>query len=248
MHMPVGALFGIAAFSAFSFFLGWRVLRLARRSGGLPERALGIAFLFSGGIAPLLQAPPLMEVGPVAVQRACFAGVRLGIDLGIGCQMLFTWQVFRRESAWARRLFACAVASLAILYAAYAASGVLGDHRYRGVWFWLEVPLHVSGLVWGAAEALRYHRLMRRRLALGLADPIVADRFLLWGVAVGASAVSLAIPPLVELSPSEAALRPWIAPMAAGPAFVSIAAYALTFFPPAAYRRRLLRRAAREAA
>jgi hypothetical protein len=36
---------------------------------------------------------------------------------------------------------------------------------------------------WGAVEALRWWRLLRRRLALGLADPVVTNRFLLWGLA-----------------------------------------------------------------
>jgi hypothetical protein len=35
---------------------------------------------------------------------------------------------------------------------------------------------------WTAWESLRYHGLMRRRVRLGLADPEVSNRFLLWGL------------------------------------------------------------------
>ena len=45
---------------------------------------------------------------------------------------------------------------------------------------------------WSAFEAFRYRGLLRRRIPLGLADPLVADRFGLWGwtsvFAAGASA------------------------------------------------------------
>jgi hypothetical protein len=42
--------------------------------------------------------------------------------------------------------------------------------------------------VWMAVEALHYHGRMRRRMALGLADATVTDRFLLWGAGAAASA------------------------------------------------------------
>jgi hypothetical protein len=35
--------------------------------------------------------------------------------------------------------------------------------------------------LWTALERFHYHRMALRRLALGLADPIVANRFFLWG-------------------------------------------------------------------
>ena len=58
-------------------------------------------------------------------------------------------------------------------------------------------PLHLfgeavrlGGLLWGSSEALRYYAAMRRRLALGLADPVVTNRFLLWGVAMSAGVIA----------------------------------------------------------
>jgi hypothetical protein len=35
--------------------------------------------------------------------------------------------------------------------------------------------------VWTAVESFRYRALLRRRIPLGLADPLVADRFGKWG-------------------------------------------------------------------
>ena len=54
----------------------------------------------------------------------------------------------------------------------------------------------VSSL-WGAAESLRYFSMMRRRAKLGLADPLVTNRFLLWGLGIGAAMVGLR--PIAEL-------------------------------------------------
>ncbi len=39
---------------------------------------------------------------------------------------------------------------------------------------------------WACYESLRYYRSMHRRQTLGLADPIVANRFLLWSIWTGA--------------------------------------------------------------
>ena len=41
----------------------------------------------------------------------------------------------------------------------------------------------VLAFAWGGFEALRYFFLLRRRQALGLADPVVTNRFLLWAIA-----------------------------------------------------------------
>jgi hypothetical protein len=79
---------------------------------------------------------------------------------------------------------------------------------------------------------------MRRRLRLGLADPLVTNRFLLWGLGIGAaglgSLISLIVQQVVGLSMAElpaltfsnslfglcSALLMWVA-----------------FLPPAAWRR-----------
>lgn len=45
--------------------------------------------------------------------------------------------------------------------------------------------------LWSATEAFLYHDRMRHRSALGLADPIVANRFLLWAVAALCTTLSI---------------------------------------------------------
>jgi hypothetical protein len=75
---------------------------------------------------------------------------------------------------------------------------------------------------WGFAESLRYHRLMKRRLEMNLANSVVANRFALFSIWRGA----LCVMPLVR------------ATALAGSA-VCFAALWLSFFPPHAYLERI---------
>jgi hypothetical protein len=242
--MPLGALLGAAIFVTWSLVLGARLLEMARRTRGLPELAMGTAFVASGGVGFALQiaaqTPDLLS--PLASARAMAAG-KLCVQLGVGCQALFTWRVFRPDRAWAARWFAAVVVSLAAISAGYAASGHLGDPVYSGVWFWLESLAQMIATGWGAAEALRFHRLMRRRLRLGLADPVVTNRFLVWGVAIGAGVLAIAVGPLIHAIGVESPCTPYLLGLAGAVAVTSALGYWLTFFPPASYRHLVVRRA-----
>jgi hypothetical protein len=98
--------------------------------------------------------------------------------------------------------------------------------------------------MWAAFEAFRYHALMSKRRALGLADPVVVNRFLLWGVASLFSVAAIwtiSLPailglPLVE----QQRLAPVSMSVTAVWGIGAISSYWLTFFPPAWYRSRLL--------
>jgi hypothetical protein len=59
--------------------------------------------------------------------------------------------------------------------------------------------LLIGCLLWGSAEALVYWRKMRRRLRLGLADPIVTNRFFLWGLGAGAAGLGSTIGTVAQL-------------------------------------------------
>jgi hypothetical protein len=239
--MPAGAIVGLAAFVGLSLALGVRLFGLARRSGGLPEYALAVAFFFSGGIGAALQAVKPLGLGSPELQSAAWVCVRASIDLGIGCQVLFTWRVFRPRSPGAAAAFVAFAGAAAAILAGYTAAGALGDPLYRGRWFWIEAALHLLALGWASIEPLRYHARMQRRLRLGLADPVVANRFLVWGIAVAAACGAVAVPAAFEALglANETGL---LAGITAAFALVSALGYALTFFPPHSYRRFLARR------
>jgi hypothetical protein len=105
----------------------------------------------------------------------------------------------------------------------------------------------IACLFWGSVEALRYWRLMSRRTRLGLADPVVTNRFLLWGLGAGAAGVGTTVGIVAQwwtgLPPLEIPLV-----MLSSSLHGSVAAVAMwfAFLPPAAYLRRLTERSARQ--
>lgn len=242
--MPLGALLGLAAFVAFSLTLGVRMFLLALRSGGVPELALAVAFTFSGGLGAALQVVRPLALGSELFQWASYAAVRVTMHLGLACPLLFTWRVFRPASRRAAAGFVAMVLASLVVLQGYASSGAFGDPLYRGAWFWIEAAIYGIGFGWCAAEPLRFHSLMRRRLRLGLAEPLVVNRFLLWGLACCGALGAILVPVSFELLAlaNETGL---IAGLSASCALVSLVAYALAFFPPRAYGLWLERRAAR---
>jgi len=244
MGLPV--LLGIGSFLAFSLFVGLRLLFLARRTGGAPELAIGLACLSSGflglGLQTLGDTPPLEP----RFAYACFAAGRVFVHVGILCHVFFTWRVFRPGRLWALAIFCGVAAAMAGISLGGASAGTLGDRDYGGLWFLLQVPVHVFGLGWGALEALRYWTQMRRRLELGLADPLVTNRFLVWGMAIGTGGLAVAAEAVLHVLP-DFGPQGTIASICASLGALSILGYGLTFFPPRAYCRWVAGRSAQSA-
>jgi hypothetical protein len=90
-------------------------------------------------------------------------------------------------------------------------------------------------------ESYRYYGLLRRRRALGLADALVTNRFLLWGSASLGTALATwiaSIPYLFAGRPEmQAAWGPPIQVVTATVGVITVTLYGFTFFAPAWYRR-----------
>ena len=180
------ALLSAAAFVLVGATVGAKLLWLARRTRALPETLIGAAlFLLSGVAWPLLLIVSAPEPPPGWVLRLGWAAASVALALGWSSVFLFTWQVFRPGEGWGRWL-----AGLGI--SIELAAGLGGVVRAVGLAEPLELRTgSASGTVlllgaqavyvWTALESFRYRALLRRRLRLGLADPLVAERFGLWG-------------------------------------------------------------------
>jgi hypothetical protein len=170
--------------------VGARLIMLARRTRQLPELCFGISFLFMGVVGyPLsiaarkaaLAGAPVPELLPTAL---------LFQDLSAMAIFIATWQTFRPKARWPRHVM---WASVVVLSASLLGDSVMnGSWAFRdgGVWYELGFWTRASAYFWAAVEAGRYYGTMRRRLKLGLADPVVTDRFRLW--AISSYAVSAA--------------------------------------------------------
>jgi hypothetical protein len=134
-----------------------------------------------------------------------------------------------------------------------AASGAFAGALYRNAWFVLLNAAMLAINLWVGLEPLAYHVKLRRRVALGLAEPLVADRFLLWGVG------SLARAALIVLGAVSGLVLPGVA-AGAREAFtaatlllasllgvLTAGTYWLTFNPTPAYVRWVERRYRRAA-
>jgi hypothetical protein len=233
-------LVGFASFIAASFVVGVRLLVLARRTRKLPELAVGANLVLAGAVGySLLLAAESFHLFPAPLDGlASFAGV-LGISIGSACIALFSRQVFRPTSRAAQLALACVVAWLALgiwgswtLHVSRVSSGV-------GGWFghWGPNLGILAAYGWSTFEPLRYHALMRRRVLIGIADPLVANRFLLWSLGT-LSVCAVTLIHLVAQLLGHYELPPSLVSVVSPLVLIAAVAEWLAFFPPAAYRRR----------
>ncbi|HBZ69397.1 MAG TPA: hypothetical protein DEP35_06560 [Deltaproteobacteria bacterium] len=107
--------------------------------------------------------------------------------VGLVANTSFTWILFRRAEAWAGALLASVGLGAGGLFVAQSAAGGWAN----GALFWGWFPLGIAvSFGWAFMECGRYHRLLRRRLQLGMADPVVTNRFGLYAAATGLAVVT----------------------------------------------------------
>lgn len=229
--------------------VGFRLLALAHRTRQLPETLMGLGLLIvavvGGPLSGVARSPALIgsELGTTlfAVGLGC-------VQLGIACFYAFTWQVFRRDSTLALFfLVATCLALGATGHGLVATSiGSTMDEVYANT---RPFAMGVVGLValsflWTAFESLAYYRKLARRLALGLAEPEVANRFWLWGVgALGIASLCLGM--LVPMSRGVPPLHdPTLLIVMSAGSSVSTICWFFAFFPPKAYLERVRAQAA----
>jgi len=182
---------GFGAFFVVAWVVGIRLLLLARRSGELPELLVGIGVL---GIGPV--GFGLSVIGQHLVGGGLAPAVRatalLAVGAGTVAQFTFIWRVYHPQSRLTMGIVGVTALVTLLCFAASVSSGSTGMQDVtlaNATRSWLLIAC----LLWGSAEAIRYWRMMQRRKALGLADPVVTARFLLWGIAAAAAGIGAAI-------------------------------------------------------
>jgi hypothetical protein len=178
-----------------TFVVGVRLMAQGLRNHQVPELAFGTAFL-SGSLG---------TVGAQLGQRLWWTGgddfattmnaICFAIQVvGTFALFLSTWRIYRPNDAWAFFLAAFGAALAAL---AWVIRWMDGDFALNA----LETPgiavfhaVRITVFAWAAIESLHYHEKMKKRMALGLADPVVTQQIYMWGVsAVAAAAVSVTI-------------------------------------------------------
>jgi hypothetical protein len=235
------------AFFVMAIVIGMRLLALARRTGGKPERLLGWAFQLTAGwgycvLIFSIIARAAMDAIDHPLGQAVTAIGWLAHNIGVVCWLRFNVSVFRPDSAWAKWL---AIVMTAVLFSGWTYhifSGGLATLA-PSMGFWISVSVIGTYPIWTACEAFRYWGLMRRRMALGLAEPMLVDRFRVWGigsVAATAAIWTVNLPSFLGLEHGTPAAddAAAVARLLTGCfGLITVGAYWLTFFPPEFYRR-----------
>jgi hypothetical protein len=87
--------------------------------------------------------------------------------------------------------------------------------------------------------------MMRRRVRLGLGDPVVANRFLLWGIGAGAAGLGSFIGVAGQLATGAAGTQSsWSMLSSSCHGLIAAIALWLAFVPPGFYRRFIEKRSA----
>lgn len=165
--------------------LAIRMLRLASRTRALPELMIGLHMvaLVSGYLVEFVG----MEIasGHPSLGIWLRGTGNLLYAVSIFVYLVFTWRVFAPKSRWAPILVVVTTLALAVGWTGelLTTDFGFGAARFAAPWFWIAFLPRMVGVGWASIEALSHHAKLRRRIALGLADPVATNRMLLWALA-----------------------------------------------------------------
>ena len=226
------------AIIALGLSLAFRLLRLAARTRSAPELAMGIYCLLVS-IGTMLFVATINAITAGSAAAAPLSAVyMLCIGLGAFALAVGIWRIFRPGEAWARALVIGVGLWLAASWIICHLPGkpvLLSDATPANAAF---VAGRVLVYSCGAFEAFRYGAQLKRRVALGLADPVSAHQIRLWSIAWSCVTFMAAGPILINTLGGELALGTWSTLIVLSS--VNAAAWIctwLSFFPPRAYQR-----------
>lgn len=218
--------------------LGARLVALALQTRKLPELWIGLFFMLTSPGAWLMLRALELRGHDAAAHPMAVVGLSL-IGLGTVPVYIFTCTVFRAGERWATWL--AVVGSLLVLWGCFAQLGGFSLHidasRPR-----LELVLgRLLCFGWATAESLRLYSMMRRRVAVGLGDPVLSNRFLLFAAWSAAMGLLPALHALDRLLGGATGYLRLLAVLPKGVGVCMFVAICLNFFPPRAYLRWLRR-------
>ena len=239
-------LLGTLAFVLVSLVIGVRLVALSRRTGERPELYLGLGILGTAVLGYGMQIASVMARGgpagttvtPLIVGLTFFG--RLLHDAGLTLILVFVLTVFHPGKLGPRIGVGLAVACMWIGMCGVGLTGGFQDLLHRNTFWWMEFAVIWTYPLWGAWESFRYHGRMKKRARIGLADPLVANRFLLWGLASLGTFAATWLASWTTLLPDPEMALPYQTFSYLSTATVGICtvtAYSLAFLPPAWYRR-----------
>ncbi len=232
--------FSLIGFSLALLVIAVHLLSIAYRTRKAPELLLGLAFLFmlfgNFVIVWCIEA----EVMPEPLRARWIQFGEVGLDIGFIFAAAFNYRVFRRGAGWAKSL---AWILCVTLVGAQIASWLMLDHWGRfTAFYWVKFGIRACIYLWTAIEGFSYYRLMSRRVRHGLAEPVVANRFLIWGIAACLALIMLfgfEVGDVLDFRSEAGASLSLLGSLSGAPAGVL---FWLTFLAPEGYRKFVQRR------
>ena len=221
---------------------GVRLLRLSQRTGEAPERMLGVCFITIAASAFFYVLPNLPAFESLWLPLN-FTGRLFVIPYAV-IFALFTRRVFRPAERWGGWLVWGTAILLVIGVGGSAMGGDWEGFSISSGWFWVEWVGYTLPFGWAGLETFAQYSRARRRVRLGLCDPLVCNRYLLWAL-FGSLQVFLCLillPQYAEYEASNRFTQTWDALYGAVEIF-SLVMIWLVFVPPDFYRRWIKRNA-----
>ena len=233
----VASLIMLGIFVTVSTVVSARLLALWRRTRALPELLIGVTVACLGPVGfGLLAGGRMLAVESTALAAALTAAGSTAAVLGTISLSIFNWRVYRPDSLWVARMTAAGALVLLTALAIVASSQGFARGEPLG-WSQARGGMLSAVMLWGAIEAFRFYGAMRKRLRLGLADPLVTNRFLLWGLSSWAAGQGAGIAVVVQFLLGATALAsPVVVLTMSAHGLVSALTMALAFMPPRFYR------------
>jgi len=247
---------GLFVFIIISTILGIpgiRLLMLWLRTRLAPEGLLSLFFLgFAVGLPIRLYYVTHKEI--TGDLRELLSAVSIAALLtGVVSLAQFTRKVFRPDSGRASLFFGLTVLVACSCVTAMAVHGRISDVLHPAA---IVVNLWTIPIFWWAfVECAGQYRMMSRQAAIGIGEPLVRNRFLLWSLWTGAIAALptagmatkifvLATTPAGAPPVAPPALLDMIQLLAVAAAAISFFSIWLSFFPPKSYSDRIAGHAA----
>jgi hypothetical protein len=216
--------------------VGFRLARLASRTGERPERLLSAMFFFSG-VSYILYCVPMAISIDALWTPFNFAGRAIYIPAPI-LIALFTREVFRSDGRFSTWMVYVTSGLLVVGVGVSARMGDWEGYSLRNPFFWFEWAGYTIPFAWAGLEAFGQYRSSLRRQRLGLCDRLVCNRLLLWSI-WGMAQVSLSV--VLLLMYAHYAIYNSFSPFHDGLTGVielfALGLICLVFFPPRFYQK-----------
>ena len=234
--MELFGLTGVVTYSAVGLVVGLRLLRLARRTREWPERLIGSAFLAGStlGYPTLVAADRLRTVAPDPALILFCAGWT-GLVVSAVCLLAFWQRVYHPDRLAARRTFLVGSVFLVISLFGLVLTQSAGAQASTNAWYLPGLVAQGTAYALNGWASARYWQMLRRRLSLGLVDPIVVTRILLWSTAAWVITLQYLYSTLFVVMTGESSVSGFGVALVSSLGLIAAGTILLAFFPPRSY-------------